>query len=58
VLTATDAKRHTTTYAYQPTGLRNLATVTADGVTTEHRYDGLGRSVRIVAAGTAGDSLA
>ena len=57
-LTTRDAKQHTATYTYQPSGTRNLASVTTDGVTTQHRYDAVGRPVRTVTATSAGDSVA
>lgn len=53
----TDAERHTVTYAYQPSGTLNLATVTSNGVATEHRYDGLGRQTRTLTDGIPGDSV-
>ena len=58
VLSYTDPGGHTTSRTYQPApGTQNLATVTANGVTTQYRYDGLGRRVQTVAAGVAGDSV-
>jgi YD repeat-containing protein len=56
VTVATDAGQHTTTFAYQSTGAQNLQSMTANGVTTEFRYDGAGRTVRTVRAGIASDS--
>ncbi|HEX6041486.1 RHS repeat-associated core domain-containing protein [Longimicrobium sp.] len=57
VLTRTDAGGHTSTYTYQSAAPNNLSSVTSGGVTTQYRYDALGRSVQRVTAGAASDSV-
>lgn len=57
LLSQKDAEGHTTTLSYLPSGSQNLWTIVNAGVTTQMRYDALGRRVRTVTAGVASDSL-